>query len=60
MNLWTMFWLVIFACAAALFFGTALVISVVGFRDLRDLLSTTAKTPRTSPPPTPPPPSRFP
>jgi hypothetical protein len=55
-----MFWLVVFACAAVLFFGTALVITVVGFRDLRDLLSNTAKSERSSSPPLPPPSSPLP
>lgn len=31
-------WIVVFALAALLFFGTAVVITVLGMRDLRDLL----------------------
>jgi len=34
----TLFWLIVFAVAALLFFGTASVITVLGIRDLRDLL----------------------
>lgn len=33
------FWLIVFALAALAFFGTAVVITIVGMRDLRDLLS---------------------
>ena len=35
----TWFWIVIYILAALFFFGTAGVITVVGIRDLRDLLS---------------------
>ena len=33
------FWMCIYAVAALLFFATAAVITVIGIRDLRDLLS---------------------
>jgi len=33
-----LFWLIIFAVSALVFFGTASVITVLGIRDLRDLL----------------------
>jgi hypothetical protein len=39
MDSWSVFWLITFGLGALLFFGTALVITVVGTRDLRDLLS---------------------
>jgi len=39
MDKWFTIWLIIFGVAALLFFGTALVISIVGARDLRELLS---------------------
>ncbi len=35
----TTFWIVLYLCSTLLFFGTAVVIIVVGTRDLRDLLS---------------------
>jgi hypothetical protein len=38
------FWVVLFAAAAGLFFGIALVVSIRGLGDLRHLLST-SKTP---------------
>jgi hypothetical protein len=31
-------WIILFAISALLFFGTAVVITVIGIRDLRDLL----------------------
>lgn len=34
----SLIWIVVFALAAILFFGTAAVITVLGMRDLRDLL----------------------
>jgi hypothetical protein len=34
-------WLVIFISAMLLFFGTAVVITIIGVRDLKDLLSGT-------------------
>ena len=34
-------WIVVFAIAALLFFGTAVVLTVVGTRDLKDLLKKT-------------------
>ncbi len=34
-----LFWIAVFGCASLLFFATAAVITVVGLRDLRDLLS---------------------
>jgi hypothetical protein len=39
----TLLWIILFALAALLFFGTAAVITVVGFRDLKDLLSRSLK-----------------
>jgi hypothetical protein len=39
----TLLWIILFALAALLFFGTAAVIAVVGFRDLKDLLSRSLK-----------------
>ena len=36
---WAYVWLLIFAAAALLFFGAALVITIVGTRDLKDLLA---------------------
>jgi len=35
-------WFVVFMIAMVLFFGTAVVITVIGVRDLRDLLSGSA------------------
>ncbi len=40
----TLFWLVLFGLSAALFFVTAAVITVVGVRDLKDLLRKTEMT----------------
>ncbi len=39
MNSATVIWIVLFGISALLFFGVAAVIAVVGFKDLRDLLS---------------------
>lgn len=39
----TTLWIIVFAVAAALFFGTASAITVVGIRDLKDLLSRSVK-----------------
>ncbi len=39
MEPWSVFWLVVYVIAALAFFVTAGVITVVGSRDLRDLLS---------------------
>lgn len=36
-------WFVLFVFAALLFFGTAVVITVVGIQDLKDLLSRSTK-----------------
>ncbi len=38
MNGSSLFWIIVFALAALLFFGTAIVITAVGIRDLKDLL----------------------
>ncbi len=38
------FWVVVYVIAALLFFATASVITVIGIRDLRDLLSRSVKT----------------
>ncbi len=35
----SMFWIIVYFCAALLFFGTAAVITIFGIRDLKDLLS---------------------
>jgi hypothetical protein len=43
MNGWTTFWLVVFCCATLFFFGVAVIITVVGVRDLRDLLRRSTK-----------------
>lgn len=37
----TLIWIIIFAIAALLFFGTATVIMIIGARDLKDLLRKT-------------------
>ncbi len=39
MGSWSIFWLLVFGLGALLFFVTAIVITIVGARDLRDLLS---------------------
>jgi hypothetical protein len=39
MNDAALVWIVVYCVAALLFFGTAVVIGIVGARDLRDLLS---------------------
>ncbi|HEX9005928.1 MAG TPA: hypothetical protein VF889_01445 [Bacteroidota bacterium] len=39
MTAWTLFWCIIYGIATVLFFVTAAVITVVGARDLKDLLS---------------------
>jgi hypothetical protein len=36
-------WFIVFGVAALLFFGTAVVITVVGIQDLKDLLSRSTK-----------------
>ncbi len=38
MNGAALFWLILYGCAVTLFFGTAAVITVLGIRDLKDLL----------------------
>jgi hypothetical protein len=48
MNPWALVWLAVFAVAALLFFGAAIVIIVVGTSDLKDLLTTSARAKRTS------------
>ncbi len=52
MNAWVLVWLGVFAVAALLFFGAALVIIVVGASDLKDLLATPTRATRTSEIPT--------
>ncbi len=37
-------WFVVFIVAALLFFGTAMVITVIGIQDLKDLLSRSIRT----------------
>ena len=37
-----LFWFIVFAFSAILFFATAAVITIVGIRDLRDLLKRSA------------------
>lgn len=44
MSTTTLVWIVIYVLATLLFFGTAAVITVVGVKDLRDLLSRSDKT----------------
>lgn len=39
----TLIWLLVYAVAAVLFFSVACVITVIGIRDLKDLLSRSAK-----------------
>ncbi len=39
MTPWTLFWCIIYGIATMLFFVTAAVITVIGARDLKDLLS---------------------
>jgi len=41
-----LFWIILFAIAALMFFGIAAVITVVGFRDLRILLTKSGKVTR--------------
>ena len=36
-------WIVLFAVAALFFFGTAVVITIIGVKDLKDLLSHSTK-----------------
>ena len=43
MNGLTLFWVVVYCCATLLFFAVAAIITVVGLRDLRDLLSRSVK-----------------
>ena len=43
MNLMAIVWLIVFVVAAALFFVLASVITVLGFRDLLDLLAGATK-----------------
>lgn len=38
MNTGTLFWLIIFAISAAVFFIVAAIVTIKGFSDLRDLL----------------------
>jgi hypothetical protein len=37
------FWLIVFGIAGLMFFGIALVVSIRGVRDLRDLLGSSAR-----------------
>jgi hypothetical protein len=39
MNSAALVWIILYGISALLFFGVAVVIAVVGFRDLKDLLS---------------------
>jgi hypothetical protein len=39
----TLLWLLVYAVATVLFFGVACVITVIGIRDLKDLLSRSGK-----------------
>ncbi len=57
MTPWTLFWCIIYGIATMLFFVTAAVITVIGARDLKDLLSSSrrsAEKPHTVKPPAPP------
>ena len=38
-----LFWIIVYAIAGLLFFGSAAVIALIGFKDLKDLLSRTEK-----------------
>lgn len=38
MNVTALIWIILFVVSALLFFGTAVVITIVGVRDLKDLL----------------------
>lgn len=38
-----LFWLILFGIAALVFFGIALVVTIRGFSDVRDLLSSTER-----------------
>jgi hypothetical protein len=40
-----LFWLLLFGLAAAVFFGIALVVTIRGVSDVRDLLSSSKHTP---------------
>ncbi len=44
MNAYALLWLIVYGLAALLFFGMALVITILGARDLKDLLSTTGRS----------------
>ena len=46
MNGIALFWIILFAVSALMFFGIAAVITVVGFRDLRVLLTKSGKVTR--------------
>jgi hypothetical protein len=48
-NGWALFWLVVFGASAVLFFAIAVVVTIRGVGDLRDLLGKTARNPRTPP-----------
>lgn len=39
----TLLWMLVYAMATSLFFGVACVITVIGMRDLKDLLSKSIK-----------------
>lgn len=43
MDTTALIWFVVFVVAALLFFGTAVVITVIGVQDLKDLLSHSSK-----------------
>ena len=44
MNGISTFWIVVYLCSTVLFFATAAVITVVGVKDLKDLLKKSEKT----------------
>lgn len=49
MSTMSIIWIVVFAFATLLFFGTAVVITIIGTRDLKDLLrKTESKNPQSS------------
>jgi len=43
MDTTALIWLIVFVVATLLFFGTAIVITVIGVQDLKDLLSRSSK-----------------
>jgi hypothetical protein len=48
MNQWVLVWLIVYAVAGLLFFGAALLITVVGTSDLKELLRSGAQPTKAS------------